>query len=309
MISEPSHSTRAVLAAAALTVLLVGCGAPAVRSGQGRAQLRGLAATRNSSTTTSTSSTTTTTSPPTTTTTTQATTTTTQPTTTTTQATTTTTQATTTTTAPPCPANLADSLSDTYGADQLITAESPDALTSYATVELWQRSGNCWVSAGGPWPARIGANGFSSHHVEGDNTTPIGIYGIGSTMYGNQPNPGVRYAYHQLVCGDWWDEDPSSPEYNTFQHVPCGSTPPFGGDSEALWTETAPYPSFAVIDYNTAPIVPGAGSGIFFHADTGSATAGCVAIPLSDLDLALDWLNPALQPLFAMGPSDVITGL
>lgn len=145
--------------------------------------------------------------------------------------------------------------------------------------------------------------------MEGDNTTPIGVYRVGPTMYGNQPNPGVRYAYHQLVCGDWWDEDPSSPEYNTFQHVPCGTAPDFGGGSEALWTETAAYPSFAVISYNAKPIVAGAGSAIFFHADTGSATAGCVSVPIGDLDMALDWLNPALDPVFVMGPSDVITGL
>jgi hypothetical protein len=28
-------------------------------------------------------------------------------------------------------------------------------------------------------------------------------------------------------CGDWWDEDPYSSEYNQFVHVPCGTTPRF----------------------------------------------------------------------------------
>ncbi len=161
--------------------------------------------------------------------------------------------------------------------------------------------------AGGPWPGLIGASGFSDHHVEGDDSTPTGIYSIGPVMYGNAPDPGVAYAYHPLVCGDWWDEDPTSPAYNTFQHVPCGQNPPFGGGSEALWTETAPYPSFAVIDYNADPVVAGAGSGIFLHVDTGQPTAGCVAIPLPDLDALLRALRPAADPHIAMAPAGEIT--
>lgn len=125
-------------------------------------------------------------------------------------------------------------------------------------------------------------------------------------MYGNAPNPGVRYSYHQLQCGDWWDEDPTSPEYNTFQHVACETPPPFGGGSEALWTETQAYPSFAVIDYNADPVVAGAGSGIFIHADIGSPTAGCVSLPLGELDQLLGWLNPGASPLVVLGPSSEI---
>ena len=85
----------------------------------------------------------------------------------------------------------------------------------------------------------------------------------------------------------------------------CGTTPPFAGESEALWTEGNAYPSMAVIDYNTPPTGP-LGSGIFLHADTGSPTAGCVSLPLNDLDAVLDWLNPALHPVIVMGPDSVI---
>jgi L,D-peptidoglycan transpeptidase YkuD (ErfK/YbiS/YcfS/YnhG family) len=158
------------------------------------------------------------------------------------------------------------------------------------------------VVAGGPWAARVGAAGFSDRHREGDDSTPTGAYTIGPVVYGNAPNPGVGYAYHDLVCGDWWDEDPTSPGYNTFQHVPCGQAPPFGGGSEALWEEQAAYPSFAVIDYNTGPIVAGAGSAIFLHADTGSPTAGCVAVAGGYLDQLLRWLRPSAAPLIVMGP-------
>lgn len=187
----------------------------------------------------------------------------------------------------------------------MITVEAPGAASTVAAVELWQRSGSCWQPVAGPWSGFIGYNGFSGRKREGDGTTPTGIYGIGSVMYGNAANPGVRYSYHLLVCGDWWDENPASSGYNTFQHAPCGQNP-FGGDSEALWTETAPYPSFAVVDYNTDPVIPGAGSAIFVHASTGGPTAGCVSVPLGDLDQLLRWLNPADSPVIVMGPSGEI---
>jgi L,D-peptidoglycan transpeptidase YkuD (ErfK/YbiS/YcfS/YnhG family) len=203
----------------------------------------------------------------------------------------------------PCPANLADHLASTRDAGQLVTVEAREAASTVATVEAWRLVNRCWRSAGGPWPGVIGRNGFSDHHREGDGTTPTGIYGIGAVMYGTAPNPGTAYPYHRLVCGDWWDEDPTSADYNTFQHVPCGQAPPFGGSSEALWTETNAYPSFAVIEYNTRPVVPYAGSAIFLHADIGEATTGCVSLPLADLDRALDWLVPGQRPVIVMGPA------
>jgi L,D-peptidoglycan transpeptidase YkuD (ErfK/YbiS/YcfS/YnhG family) len=207
---------------------------------------------------------------------------------------------------PQCSSGVANDLASTGVATQMIVVEAPTYATTYATVSAWQREGPCWTLVLGPWTGRIGASGFSDHHVEGDDTTPTGAYGIEPVMYGNAPNPGVQYQYQQLVCGDWWDETPSSPEYNTFQYVPCGTAPPFGGGSEALWEETTAYPSFAVVEYNTSPVVPGAGSAIFLHATVGGPTAGCVSLPLTQLDDVLRWLDPAATPLIVMGPSSEI---
>ncbi|HWB22845.1 MAG TPA: L,D-transpeptidase family protein [Gaiellaceae bacterium] len=184
----------------------------------------------------------------------------------------------------------------TGSASQLIVVRGAGAST-YGTLSLWQRKNGCWVAAGGPWTARVGRNGLSAHHREGDGTTPEGSFGLEPVFYGTAPNPGVRYRYHRLVCGDWWDEDSSSPAYNRFEHVPCGIRPPFGGGSEALWQETTAYTSFAALTYNVDPAVPGRGSAIFLHADTGSATNGCVSLPRSELNRVLRWLDPKLKPL------------
>jgi L,D-peptidoglycan transpeptidase YkuD (ErfK/YbiS/YcfS/YnhG family) len=205
-----------------------------------------------------------------------------------------------------CAASLAGRLAWTGSARQLVTVEGSGYQVQTATVTLWQRSGSCWTVAGGPWSGFVGYNGFSDQKHEGDGTTPTGAYGFGSVVYGNVADPGVHETYHRLVCGDWWDENASSSEYNTFQHVACNTTPSWAAGSEALWTETTAYPSFAVINYNTGPIVSGAGSAIFLHASTGGPTSGCVSIPLSDLDTFLRWMQPGESPLIVIGPASEI---
>ena len=50
-----------------------------------------------------------------------------------------------------------------------------------------------------------------------------------------------------------------------------------------------------------SPVVPGRGSGIFLHAQTGRPTNGCVSIPRADLRRVLRWLRPAAAPQIAIG--------
>jgi L,D-peptidoglycan transpeptidase YkuD (ErfK/YbiS/YcfS/YnhG family) len=200
-----------------------------------------------------------------------------------------------------CPQDLANGLETPATARQLITVEAKVLRTTYAELRTWKRIRGCWVAVGGPYSARLGKNGLSSNRREGDGTTPTGTYRIGRTMYGNDANPGVRFQYRRLRCGDWWDEDPSSPTYNSFQHVPCGTKPPFGGGSEGMWQQPRPYPFLAVIEYNMRPVVPGRGSGIFLHAQTGGPTVGCISLRKPELRAVLRWLRPADAPVIAIG--------
>jgi L,D-peptidoglycan transpeptidase YkuD (ErfK/YbiS/YcfS/YnhG family) len=184
-------------------------------------------------------------------------------------------------------------------AQQLVTVRAHPGAT-IASLELWQRRGACFRRVAGPWTARLGGSGLSSHKREGDGATPTGTYPFGTTVYGIARNPGVKFAYHRLVCGDWWDEDSSSPTYNTFRHVTCGATPPFGGDSEALWRVLPQYRYFALIEYNAHPAVPGRGSAIFLHVSAAHATAGCVSLPEAQLVRLLRWLRPAARPMISI---------
>jgi gamma-D-glutamyl-L-lysine dipeptidyl-peptidase len=201
-------------------------------------------------------------------------------------------------------------------ANQLIVVSSPtdDPPDYLATLRVYERANRTspWRPVFGPWQAETGSGHLllAGARREGDHATPVGVFGIGGTMYGNEPNPGgLRYAYHRLACGDWWDEDPHSPQYNRFVHVPCGVTPAFASWSEPLWTETVAYPYFAVIRFNMNPTRGGAnalGSGIFLHSWVGGATEGCVALREWQLLELLRWLKPSAHPVIEIGTEDQV---
>lgn len=198
-------------------------------------------------------------------------------------------------------------------ARQLIVVSSPTTAPPapgyLATLHAYARanSRSPWHPVFGPWAAETGFGHLVAAAIrhEGDGATPTGVFGFGATVYGNQPNPGgLHYAYHRLVCGDWWDEDPYSASYNAFVHVPCGVTPSFASWSEPLWTETVAYPYFAVISFNMEPVRGGAqapGSGIFLHSWVGGPTAGCVAVHEQRLQQILRWLKPSAHPEIEIG--------
>ena len=200
-----------------------------------------------------------------------------------------------------CPQNLASEIQTRADARQLITVETQTGRTTYAELRTWRRPGHCWLPATGPYEARVGRNGVSADRREGDGTTPAGTFGIGATMYGTAPDPGVRFRYRRLRCGDWWNEDPGSPTYNSFQHVPCGRRPPFTVGTPGMWQQPRAYSHLAVVEFNMHPVVPGRGSGIFLHAQTGRATNGCISLRVAELVAVLRWLRPADAPLMAIG--------
>lgn len=190
---------------------------------------------------------------------------------------------------------------DTGSATQLVTVVATRRASTRGALRLWARNAGCWRQVAGPWTAWLGENGTSPFKREGDRRTPTGIFGFLPTMYGLSPNPGLRYRYHRIVCGDWWVEDPASPFYNRFRHVACGSKPPFRTTSEDMSRSPVAYQHLAVIAYNTTPVVSGRGSGIFLHVSTGRPTLGCVSLPRPRLVTTLRWLRPAAAPRVAIG--------
>ncbi len=175
---------------------------------------------------------------------------------------------------------------------QLITVVAATHSTTYATLTAYRIAGGRRFRVFGPWTARVGYNGVAAagKKREGDGRTPSGTYGF-SFFFGVLPDAGFRFGYRHAYRYDYWDDDPASALYNEWvdarKHDP-------GARPEPMHQVPA-YDYSAVITYNAAR-TPGLGSAIFLHAGTGTATAGCVSLPVARLLDIMRWLRPGEHP-------------
>jgi L,D-peptidoglycan transpeptidase YkuD (ErfK/YbiS/YcfS/YnhG family) len=205
--------------------------------------------------------------------------------------------------APPAPAPqplLVQQLASVGNAQQVVIVTSSSWSTDVATVQTFEKDAGTWRAVFAPMAAHIGRAGFSADKHEGDLKTPTGMYGFG-TMFGQRPNPGVKFPYRQADSQSVWVDDVNSPYYNTWQENAALS-----GEHLASAGFATAYAYAVDIAYNSSPIVRGKGSAIFFHVSTGGGTAGCVSVSMTSLLEVLRWLDPARSPVIVMGPSAVI---
>ncbi|MGE5287260.1 MAG: L,D-transpeptidase family protein [Micromonosporaceae bacterium] len=185
-------------------------------------------------------------------------------------------------------------------ARQMVTVIAPSYGSTYARLTAYRRVHGRWLKALGPWTARIGRRGMAppGRKREGDLRTPSGDFAFGF-FFGALPDPGVAFRYRQARPYDAWDDDPSSPLYNEWvderYHNPGAAPEPM---------DVSGYDYGAVIAYNTAR-TPGLGSAIFLHVNIGTATSGCVTLPMGELLRVLRWLRPAQSPRIVMGVAGV----
>lgn len=189
---------------------------------------------------------------------------------------------------------LAPRASATSAPGQIITVQAATGRSRVAVLRTWQMTSGRYVQVFAPVVAFVGINGVGPTR-EGLGRTPSGVFTL-TQAFGNQPNNGTRLPYFQAGPDDWWDENPASPEYNRHVH---GAVSP-GGNSENLYYAGAAYAHAVVINYNTQPVVKGAGSGFFLHVSFGAPTEGCVAIPAAPLNQIMRWLNPARDPVISI---------
>lgn len=166
----------------------------------------------------------------------------------------------------------------------LIVQADGTAMTLYA----YEKSNGKWRPA---FESKgfVGKGGVGRNKKEGDGKTPTGVFTI-NRAFGIKNNPGSNLPYTKVGKDDYWVDDPASVHYNTWAK---GSVPNRDWKSaEHLITETRAYAYAAVIEYNTNPIVKGAGSAIFLHCSKGRPTAGCVSVPEADMVRLLKFLQP-----------------
>lgn len=124
---------------------------------------------------------------------------------------------------------------------------------------------------------KIGRNGLGKTR-EGDKKTPVGMYSF-TKAFGNAPDPGCTIGYTQMDSSYYWVDDNNSAYYNqlvSVNNVGCD------WNSAEHISDIGVYKYTLAVNYN-AGCTPGLGSAIFFHCSSGKATAGCIAIPESNM--------------------------
>jgi L,D-peptidoglycan transpeptidase YkuD (ErfK/YbiS/YcfS/YnhG family) len=153
-----------------------------------------------------------------------------------------------------------------------------------------------WIQALEPMDAVVGRKGFATEGEkrEGDGRTPSGIYRMGTT-FGYAESIHTKMPYRQALADDLWIDDQGDPDYNRWVKQSQTRALSF----EKMRRADNLYQYGIVIEYNTASIVKGHGSAIFFHvwAGAGSTTAGCVAVSEENILKILSWLDPAANPV------------
>lgn len=127
----------------------------------------------------------------------------------------------------------------------------------------------------------VGCGGIGAKRGEGDGITPAGVWRIESVMVRADRLARVDAGPAARPIGpcEGWSDDPGDPAYNTRVRLPAP------GSAERLRRADPLYDLIAALDFNRAPVVPGAGSAIFLHVWRGPRrpTDGCVAFAKRDL--------------------------
>jgi L,D-peptidoglycan transpeptidase YkuD (ErfK/YbiS/YcfS/YnhG family) len=146
------------------------------------------------------------------------------------------------------------------------------------------------------FPCMVGRAGIVAAKREGDGGTPEGLFPLREARYradrlSTPPKTGLPLL--PLQPNEGWCDDPTDAAYNRLVRLP------HGGRAETLWRDDHVYDALAVIGWNDAPVLPGAGSAIFLHVmrhDSAGAprpTSGCVALRFEDLLAVLAACTPA----------------
>ena len=177
---------------------------------------------------------------------------------------------------------------------QWIVVGVPAANATSGTLTAFQKVGQEWKVVLGPTKAMVGDVGVGEG-ADGVHRTPVGTFAF-DQAFGREPNPGTKMPYFQATKQDWWDEDASSPTYNT--HVRSATNP--SAITENLY-DSGPVYDYAVNMAVNPQRIPGKVSAIFLHVTDGNPTWGCVAIGRPEMKSVLTWLDPAANPRITVG--------
>lgn len=143
-------------------------------------------------------------------------------------------------------------------------------------------SARCVLGKGGVIPA--------AEKREGDGASPLGVWPIRRVLYraDRLPQPVTGLPIAAISPDDGWCDDPADPLYNR------PVTLPYPASAERMSRDDHVYDVVVVLGHNDDPVVPGAGSAIFWHLarEDWRPTEGCVAVTLDTMLAALAAAQP-----------------
>jgi L,D-peptidoglycan transpeptidase YkuD (ErfK/YbiS/YcfS/YnhG family) len=176
-------------------------------------------------------------------------------------------------------------------------------------------SSSGWQPHSGAIPVVLGKKGlawgrglidFNSgrRKVEGDNKAPAGIFRLGPA-FGYAPKSAARWIklpYVRLTKNSEGIDDPRSRYYNKL--VDRSKVAPVDWRSSEQMLRADNLYKWGVVVAHNPSATPGAGSCIFLHIwkNSGTATAGCTAMPEHDLVNLSRWLDPGKRPVLIQMP-------
>ncbi len=135
----------------------------------------------------------------------------------------------------------------------------------------------------------VGKLGFNRSKKEGDFTTPIGVFSLGTLYFRKDRIKSLKSKLKKknIKKNMGWCDDTRSKKYN--QEIKF----PFQYNAEKLFRKDSFYDIFINIKYNQNPVKKGKGSAIFLHLTNKKykPTNGCIAVLKKDLFKILPYIN------------------
>ena len=136
----------------------------------------------------------------------------------------------------------------------------------------------------------FGINGLNKTKIEGDKSTPVGVFSIGKLYVRTDRIKNLKTNFHYISIEKTmaWSDDPNSKDYNKLIKAN-------NNHKEIMYRDDHIYDLILVVNYNIHPIIPYKGSAIFIHIskDNYSATQGCIALNQDDFIEILINLKPS----------------
>lgn len=205
---------------------------------------------------------------------------------------------------------------------QLLVVTTSDWSSAEARLQRFERSGHKpWKAVGDAVTVVVGKNGLGwgagvlpleqlrisandPVKKEGDGRAPAGIFHL-STAFGYAPRKQAVWnmPYVPLTTAVECVDDTSSKFYNRI--VDRDTVAPDWSSSEHMLRGDELYRWGIVVEHNSSPVKAGSGSCIFLHIwrGPGQGTLGCTAMPQTELEKILGWLNPRRNPLLVQLPA------